>query len=64
MHNSNLDPFNFRSNFDGTNFTRSQDKMIFFLITLKILYVLDPELTSIPKPQDDDSDELKVKRKK
>ncbi|XP_057452128.1 uncharacterized protein LOC130743934 [Lotus japonicus] len=50
--------------FDGTNFTRWQDKMIFLLTALKIYYVLDPDLTPIAEPQDDDSDELKTERKK
>lgn len=50
--------------FDGTNFTRWQDKMIFLLTALKIYYVLDPDLTPIAEPKDDDSDELKTERKK
>ena len=33
--------------FDGTNFTRWQDKMKFLLIALKIFYVLDPSLNSL-----------------
>ena len=50
--------------FDGTNFTRWQDKMTFLLTALKVHYVLDPDLTPIPEPTEDDSDELKKERKK
>ena len=50
--------------FDGTNFTRWQDKMKFLLTTLKIFYVLDPELEAIPEPSDNDSEERRVERKK
>jgi len=50
--------------FDGTNFTRWQDKMRFFLTAMKIFYVLDPTLVPIPEPTDDDDDELKADRKK
>ena len=49
---------------DWTNFTRWQDKLKFLLTTLKIFYVLDPELAPIPEPADEDSDELKTERKK
>ncbi|XP_058752781.1 uncharacterized protein LOC131625959 [Vicia villosa] len=50
--------------FDGTNYTRWQDKMTFLLTALKIQYVLDPDLPPIPEPIDDDSDEVKKERKK
>src|SRR3954466_7658332 len=50
--------------FDGTNYTRWQDKMTFLLTALKIQYVLDPDLPPIPEPTDDDSDEVKKERKK
>ena len=50
--------------FDGTNFTRWQDKLKFLLTALKIFYVLDPELTPIPEPTNEDSDEVKAERKK
>lgn len=50
--------------FDGTNFTRGQDNMIFFLTTLKIFYVLDPELALILELQDDAFMELKAEHKK
>ena len=50
--------------FNGTNFTRRQDKLRFLLTDLKIFYVLDPELVPIPEPTDEDSDELKAECKK
>ena len=42
--------------FDGTNFTRWQDKLKFLLTALKIFYILDPELAPIPEPQDNDNE--------
>ncbi|XP_058766022.1 uncharacterized protein LOC131639548 [Vicia villosa] len=50
--------------FDGTNYTRWQDKMTFLLTALKVHCVLDPDLTPIPEPTDDNSDEVKKERKK
>lgn len=50
--------------FDGTNFTRWQDKMTFLLTALNIHYVLDPGLTLIPEQTENDSEELKKERKK
>lgn len=50
--------------FDGTNFTRWQDKMTFLLTASKFHYVLDPDLIPIPETTEDDSDELKKERKK
>ena len=50
--------------FDATHFTRWQDKLKFLLTSLKIFYVLDPELEAIPEPSDNDSEERKVERKK
>ena len=49
--------------FNGTNFTRWQDKLKFLLTSLKIFYVYDPELVPIPEPTDEDSDELKAESK-
>ncbi|XP_058755031.1 uncharacterized protein LOC131628179 [Vicia villosa] len=42
--------------FDGTNYTRWQDKMTFLLTTLKIQYVLDHDLEEILEPIVDDTD--------
>ena len=50
--------------FDGTNFTRWQDKLKFLLTALKIFYILDPELEPLPESSDKDSDERKAERKK
>ncbi|XP_071912380.1 uncharacterized protein [Coffea arabica] len=50
--------------FDGTNFSRWKDKMMFFLTALKIAYVLDPSLPEIPEPKDGDSDEVKAQHRK
>ncbi|XP_058741379.1 uncharacterized protein LOC131613751 [Vicia villosa] len=50
--------------FDGTNYTIWQDKMTFLLTALKVHYVLDPDLTPIPEPTDDDSEEVKKECKK
>ena len=48
--------------FDRMNFTRWQDKLKFMLTTLKIFYVLDPNLPPIPEPNENDSDEVKTLR--
>ncbi|KAK3023996.1 hypothetical protein RJ639_044153, partial [Escallonia herrerae] len=50
--------------FDGTNFTRWQDKMMFLLTALKVQYVLDPNLPPLPEITDNNSDETKAARKK
>ncbi|OIT08630.1 hypothetical protein A4A49_62909, partial [Nicotiana attenuata] len=50
--------------FDGSNFTRWKDKMIFLLTALKIFYVLDPQFPTLPEPTVEDSDEVKATRKK
>lgn len=50
--------------FDGTNYTRWQDKILFLLTTLKIAYVLDENLQPIPPPTDKDSAEVVAQRKK
>ena len=46
--------------FDRTNFTRWKDKLMFLLNALKIAYVLDPNLSKLPKPTNNDSDQLKA----
>ena len=50
--------------FDGTNFTRWLDKMKFLLTALKIFYVLDPSLNSLPDPISKDTDVVNAERKK
>ena len=50
--------------FDGTNFSRWKDKMKFLLTTLKLFYVLDPNLMSFPTVSNEDTDEIKAQRKK
>ena len=34
--------------FDRTNYTRWKDKMKFLLTTLKVYYILDPDLQPLP----------------
>ncbi|XP_050920537.1 uncharacterized protein LOC127138188 [Lathyrus oleraceus] len=50
--------------FEGTNYTRWQDKMAFLLTALKVHYVLDPNVTPIPEPTKNDSEEVKKERKR
>jgi len=50
--------------FDGIHFVCWKDKMMFLLTTLKISYILDPNLLEIPASTSEDNDQLKAKRKK
>ena len=50
--------------FDGTNYTRWKDKMMFFLSALKVAYVLDPNLPQIPVSSSDETDYVKEERTK
>ncbi|GKV04962.1 hypothetical protein SLEP1_g17039 [Rubroshorea leprosula] len=50
--------------FDGTNYMRWKDKMTFLLTTLKVSYVLDPNLQPIPVPEENDSEGVKNARLK
>ena len=50
--------------FDGTNFVRWKDKMMFLLTALKISYILDPNLSEISTPKDEDTEQVKADRKK
>ncbi|XP_074271201.1 uncharacterized protein LOC141595126 [Silene latifolia] len=50
--------------FDGMNYTRWKDRMVFLLTVLKIFYVLESDLTPIPDPLLDDTDLLKKERSK
>lgn len=47
--------------FDGHNFTRWQEKVLFFLTTIKLSYILGDDLPSIPDEKEDDTDECKKK---
>ena len=50
--------------FDGTNYTRWKDKMMFFLTALKVAYVLDPNLPQIPVSSPDETENVKEERTK
>ncbi|XP_022846350.1 uncharacterized protein LOC111369098 [Olea europaea var. sylvestris] len=50
--------------FDGTNFTRWQDKLKFLLTALKIFYILDPELTPLPEPTNGETEAVRAERQK
>ena len=50
--------------FDGTNFIRWNDKMKFHLTTLKVFYVLDPNLQPLAEPTPEDTDLIKEEKKK
>ena len=50
--------------FDGENFSRWQETMKFFLITVKLFYILEDGLETIPEETATDSTELKAKRAK
>ncbi|RVX01764.1 hypothetical protein CK203_024444 [Vitis vinifera] len=50
--------------FDGSNFTRWQDKVRFLLTALKIFYILDPTLAPLPEPKENDTPQVVAARKK
>ena len=50
--------------FDGTNFVRWQDNIIFLLTNLKVFYVLDKDLKALEEPKEDDTQEVVKERKK
>ena len=50
--------------FDGGNFTRWQQKVMFFLTSLKLAYILDDNLEQIPEPTPEDTEGIKQKRVK
>ncbi|KAJ9687220.1 hypothetical protein PVL29_015897 [Vitis rotundifolia] len=50
--------------FDGSNFTRWQDKVRFILTALKIFYILDPTLAPLPEPKENDTPQVVAARKK
>ncbi|PIA34661.1 hypothetical protein AQUCO_03700146v1 [Aquilegia coerulea] len=50
--------------FDGENFTKWQEKVMFFLTAFKLAYILDDNLTPIPDEKPDDTEALKKQRQK
>ncbi|KAL6316620.1 hypothetical protein AAG906_018875 [Vitis piasezkii] len=44
--------------FDGSNFTRWQDKVRFLLTALKIFYILDPTLAPLSEPKENDTPQV------
>jgi hypothetical protein len=50
--------------FDSISFVCWKDKMMFLLTTLKISYILDPNLPEIHASTSKDNDQLKAKHKK
>ena len=50
--------------FDGTNFLQWKYKLKFLLTALKIYYVLDPNLTLIAPPTNEDTEMMIALRKK
>ena len=47
--------------FDGTNYTRWVDNMVFLLTNMNIFHVLSPDLQPIPNPKEDETPEIKAK---
>ena len=63
--NKMLNPDVFKlDHFDGTNFTRWKDKLIFLLTELGVAYLLSPNLPAIPEQSEEENEEIKVSRKK
>ena len=50
--------------FDGTNFTRWKDKMMFLLTSLKISYILNPALADLSPLNSDEDEQTKKDRSK
>lgn len=50
--------------FDGSKFTRWQDKIKFLFTALKIFYILDPNLEDLHEPSDNETEQSRVDRKK
>ncbi|XP_024036825.1 uncharacterized protein LOC112096863 [Citrus clementina] len=59
-----LNPSVHLDRFDGTNFTHWKGKLFFLLTVMKIAHVLDPKLESFPEPKENDTEVVKVARKK
>ncbi|XP_022892925.1 uncharacterized protein LOC111407576 [Olea europaea var. sylvestris] len=50
--------------FDNTNFTLWHDKLKFLLTTLKIFYILDPDLAPLLEPTNGETKAIKAERQK
>lgn len=50
--------------FDGTNYTRWKDRMVFLLTALKVFYVLDAELAPISDPTPNEEENVRNERSK
>ena len=50
--------------FDGTNFTRWKNKLIFLLTELGVAYLLSLNLPAIPEPSKGENEEIKISHKK
>lgn len=46
--------------FDGTNFTRWKDKILFLLSEVGVAYLLEENLPPLPKPRDEDTETMET----
>jgi hypothetical protein len=50
--------------FDGMNYTKLMNKIVSLLISLKIYYILNPNLSGLLESQEDESTTVKTERLK
>ena len=50
--------------FDGMNYTKLMNKIVSLLISLNIYYILNPNLSGLLEPQEDESTTIKIERLK
>lgn len=50
--------------FDGANYIRWKNKMLFLLMELGVVYILVENLPKIPEPMENEPDEIKPQQKK
>jgi hypothetical protein len=50
--------------FDGMNYTKLMNKIVSLLISLKNYYILNPNLSGLLEPQEDESTTIKIERLK